>query len=118
MTKFSIFKYASAYTYMQVSPVEIRCIVNVFAVKYLYLTKEEWNKVAISLPSAYISYQLNRIHFVLFIPSDALRVKPNTKYLTDFLSVLKNGLKRNKNSHDIMSLSWSPDLINLWWSLL
>ena len=39
-------KYASAYIYINLSPIETICIINTFAVKYLFLTKE-WNKVAI-----------------------------------------------------------------------
>ena len=34
-------KYASAYIYIQVSPIEIVCILNIFAVNYIFLTKEE-----------------------------------------------------------------------------
>ena len=46
-------KYATAYIYIQVSPIEIILqmilrILNIFAVKYLFVTKENWNKVAIS----------------------------------------------------------------------
>ena len=33
--------YASAYIYIQVSPIETMCILNIFAVEYLFLTKEE-----------------------------------------------------------------------------
>ena len=46
-------KYASAYIYIRASPIEIilhiiLSMLNIFPVKYLFLTKEEWNKVAIS----------------------------------------------------------------------
>ena len=41
-------KYVSAYIYIQVSPIEITCILNIFAVKYIFSEKEEWNKVAVS----------------------------------------------------------------------
>ena len=46
-------KYASAYIYIRFSPMEfilhiILSIMNISAIKYLFLTKEEWNKVAIS----------------------------------------------------------------------
>ena len=45
--------YASAHIYIRISPIEIILhiivsIWNIFAVKYIFLTKEEWNKVAIS----------------------------------------------------------------------
>ena len=33
--------YSSAYIYIQVSPIETMCILNIFAVEYLFLTKEE-----------------------------------------------------------------------------
>ena len=57
-------KYASAYIYIRVSPIEvilhiILSILNIFAVKYLFLTKEEWNKVAIS------ELKLLSLHFKL-----------------------------------------------------
>ena len=41
-------KYTSAYTYMQINPIEIICIMNIFGVKYIFHTKEERNKIAIS----------------------------------------------------------------------
>ena len=41
-------KYTSAYVYIQVSPIEIIWILNIYAVEYIFLTKEEWNKVAVS----------------------------------------------------------------------
>ena len=41
-------KYASAYIYVQVSPTEIVCILNIFAVKYIFSEKEELHKVAVS----------------------------------------------------------------------
>ena len=46
-------KYASAYIYIRVSPIEIilhiiLSILNIFPAKHLFLTKEEWNKVAIN----------------------------------------------------------------------
>ena len=41
-------KYASLYIYIQVSLIEIICKLNIFAVSTLFLTKEEWNNVAIS----------------------------------------------------------------------
>ena len=57
-------KYASAYIYIRVSPIEIILhiilnILNIFGVKYLFLTKEEWNKVAIS------ELKLLSLHFKL-----------------------------------------------------
>ena len=39
------------------------------------------------------------MHFVWFIPSDALRIKTSSKYLTHLLAVLKERFQRNKNSH-------------------
>ena len=46
-------KYSSAYIYIWVDPIEIilhiiLTLLNIFAAKYLFLTKEEWNEVAIS----------------------------------------------------------------------
>ena len=57
-------KYASVCIYIRVSPTEIilhiiLSILNIFAVKYLFLTKEEWNKVAIS------ELKLLSLHFKL-----------------------------------------------------
>ena len=37
-------KYASVYIYMQVSPIEIICILNVFAVKYSFSDKRRRRK--------------------------------------------------------------------------
>ena len=93
-------KYTSAYTYKQVRPIEIICIMNIFSVKYLFLTKEEWHKAAISeLKFLSLHFILvNRIHFVWFISSDALRVKPNPKYMTHFLAVLKMFKGKQKQS--------------------
>ena len=57
-------KCASAYICIQVSLIEIILhiilnILNIFAVKYLFLTKTEWNKVAIS------ELKLLSLHFKL-----------------------------------------------------
>ena len=57
-------KYASAYIYKQVGPIEIICIImnilmNIFAVTYLFLTNEEWNKVAMS------DLKFQSLHFIL-----------------------------------------------------
>ena len=52
-------KYASAYTYIQVNPIEIICIMNIFAVKYIFHKKEEWNKMAIG------ELKFLSLHFVL-----------------------------------------------------
>ena len=49
----------TAYNYIQVSLIEIVRIMNFFAVKYLFLTKQEWNKVAIS------KLKFIRLHFIL-----------------------------------------------------
>ena len=67
-------KYASAYIYIRASPTEIilhiiLSILNIFSVKYRFLTMEEWNKVAIrklkllSLHFKLASYSLCIIHF-------------------------------------------------------
>ena len=58
------YKYVSAYIYRKVIPTEIilhimLSILNIFAVKYLLLTKEEWNKVSIS------ELKLLSLHFIL-----------------------------------------------------
>ena len=37
-------KYASAYTYIQVSLIEIVYAMNIFSVKYIFYAKKEWNK--------------------------------------------------------------------------
>ena len=57
-------KYASAYIYIRVSIIEIilhiiLSILNIFAVKYLFLAKEKWNKIAIS------KLKLLSLHFKL-----------------------------------------------------
>ena len=41
-------KYASAYICVQDSLIEIIWILNIFAIKYIFSTKEEWNKLAVS----------------------------------------------------------------------
>ena len=43
-----LFTYTSSYIYVQLSLVGIICILNIFALEYTFLTKEEWNKVAVS----------------------------------------------------------------------
>ena len=80
-------KYPSVYIYVRLNPIEnilhiTLSILNIFAVKYIFLTKEEWNKVAISeLKLLSLHFKFNCIHFVWFIPSDALNVKPNANTL-------------------------------------
>ena len=120
-------KYTSAYVYIQVSPIEIIWILNIYAVEYIFLTKEEWNKVAVSELkeiSVYISYHLVRVPVVWFIPSDTLMVKPNAKYSTHFIPPgATKVFKRNRNSRyeiirNIVSLKLQANnLMNLWWSL-
>ena len=55
------YKYAFAYIYIQVSVKEIICILNIFAVEYIFfLRKEDWNRVEVSelkeSSKVYISY--------------------------------------------------------------
>ena len=58
-------KCASTYIYIQVKPIEIIYILEIFAVKHFFYKrlKEEWNEVAISelkdISKVYISYLLN-----------------------------------------------------------
>ena len=50
-------KFADTYIYIQASPLETVCILSIFTVKYFFLTKEEWNKVAESeLKEIYLVY--------------------------------------------------------------
>ena len=97
------FKYASEYIYIQISLTEIICILNIFAVKYIFSEKEERNKVAVSelkkISEDCISYYLIRVSIRRFIPRAALKVKPNAKYSTRFLSPgATKGFKINRNS--------------------
>ena len=97
-------KYGSAYIYIQLSPIEIILhiilnIFNIFAVQYLFLTKEEWDKVALKekeIKGNFLSLHY-RIQFLWFIHSKwHLRIKPDAKYLTYFLVVLKRVLRETK----------------------
>ena len=61
-----------------------------------------------------------RIHFVWYIPSDALLVKPNAKYLTHFLMVLKKVLRKKNSYYDIIKKIVSLKVMAnssmiLWW---
>ena len=56
-------KYASAYIYTQVGPIEIilriiLIILNICNVKYIFLTKDEWKTVAVS------EFKLLSLHFI------------------------------------------------------
>ena len=89
-------KYASAY--IQVSPIEIICILNTFAVKYIFSGKSSSKWIKGNFISLYfiLAYSYSRCRF---IPSYTLWVKPNATYSTHFLVVLHKGFKRNRNSH-------------------
>ena len=65
---------------------EILCILNIFAIKYL-LTKEERNKIAVSDLKEISTSPFHISSYPLFVthPSDALRVRPSTKYVLEFL---------------------------------
>ena len=100
-----------AYIYIQLSPIEIICILNIFAVKYIFSDKRRTKQSS----SKWITGRFPSLPFIY---------KLNAKYSTHFLPVgATKGFKGNRNSRyeiirKIVSLEIQANpSMNLWWSL-
>ena len=101
-------KCSSAYIYLQLSPIEIICILNIFAVKYIFSDKRRTKYSS----SKWITGRFPGLDFIL---------KLNAKYSAHFLPVgATKGFKGNRNSRydiirKIVSLEIQANpLMNLW----
>ena len=101
-------KCSSSYIYLQLSPIEIICTLNIFAVKYIFSDKRRTKYSS----SKWITGRFPGLDFIL---------KLNAKYSAHFLPVgATKGFKGNRNSRydiirKIVSLEIQANpLMNLW----
>ena len=109
-------KYASAYIYIQLSPIEIICILNIFSVKNTFSDKRRMKQSS----SKRIKRNFLSLYFILAYSCSRCMIHSQTYFLPPGAT---KGFKRNRNSpynivRKIVSLKIQANpLMSLWWSL-